>query len=142
MLGANARVVCLGIIWCGFAGGGLWFAVSLDEMVGVQREARPLDAPSERLERPRSPMPPRLSYAEVIALAKVAAKKELGKQFDDVIVKSVVFEPGTGLWSVSFDPPPSRRPSDGCLIVFVHDRDKTTDLQPWLLPQPRSIERE
>jgi len=125
----SVHVVCLGIVCSGVAGGGHWPANSMNADIGVQRVARPLDVPSERLERPRHPVPPLLSHAEVIGLAKAVAKKELGKRFDDVEVKSVVFEPGTGLWSVSFDPKPPRRPSDGCLIVFVHDKDKSTDLQ-------------
>jgi hypothetical protein len=99
--------------------------------------ARPLDIPSERLERPRPeqdrlsrpPLSPTLSQAEVIKLAKAEARKELGKRFNDYEIKSVIFESSTGLWSVTFDRHPPRRSPDGCVVVFVHDKDKTTNLQ-------------
>ena len=99
--------------------------------------ARPLDVPAERLERPRPEQDrfsrpqfsPRLSQAEVIRLAKTEAKKELGKRFDDYEVKSVIFDSSTGLWSVTFDPNPPRRSPDGCLVVFVHDKEKATEFQ-------------
>lgn len=98
---------------------------------------RPLDVPAERLERPR-PEQDRfsrpqvsslLSQAEVIRLAKAEAKKQLGKRFDDYEVKSVIFESSTGLWSVTFDHNPPRRAPDGCVVVFLHDKDKTTKFQ-------------
>ena len=99
--------------------------------------ARPLDIPAERLERPRPEqdrlsrpqLSPMLSQAEVITLAKVAAKKELSTRFNDYEIKSVIFEPTTGLWSVTFDRNPPRRSPDGCVIVFVRDKDKTANLQ-------------
>lgn len=99
--------------------------------------ARPLDIPAERLERPRPEQDrlsrpqahPQLSQAEVIRLAKVEAKKELGKRFNDYEIKSMIFEPTTGLWSVTFGLNPPRRSPDGCLVVFVHDKDKSTELQ-------------
>lgn len=102
------------------------------------RIARPLDIPSERLERPRPeqdwlsrpPLSPLLSQTEVIRLAKVEAKKELGKRFNDYEVKSAIFEASTGLWSVTFDHNPPRRAPDGCVVVFVHDKDKTAEFQP------------
>ncbi|MFO0707066.1 MAG: hypothetical protein U0412_09450 [Nitrospira sp.] len=96
-------------------------------------EARPLDIPSERLERPRPEQDrlpestPRLTQSEVIALAKKAAKKELGKTFSDYDVKSVLYEPSASLWSVTFELAPPRRPSDGCLLVLVHDPDRSTE---------------
>ena len=98
--------------------------------------ARPIDIPTERLERPRpeqeraqrNQQKPVLQHAEVIGLAKVAATKELGKSFDDYEVKAVVFDPATSTWSVTFDPKPPRRSSEGCLIVFVRDETKDTDL--------------
>ena len=99
--------------------------------------ARPLDGPAERLERPRPEQDrlsrpqayPQLSQAEVIRLAKVEAKKEWGKRFNDYEIKSMIFEPTTGLWSVTFGLNPPRRSPDGCLVVFVHDKDKSTELQ-------------
>ncbi len=98
---------------------------------------RPLDIPAERLERPRPeqdrlsrpPLGPLLSQAEVIKLAKAEAKKELGKRFNDYEVKSVIFDSMAGLWSVIFDRDPSRRVPDGCIVVFVHDNDKTVEFQ-------------
>jgi hypothetical protein len=99
--------------------------------------ARPLDVPAGRseLSRPeqdrvsRSQAGPTLSQAEVLRLAKVEAKKELGKRFNDYEIKSVIFEPTTGLWSVTFDHNPPHRSPDGCLVLFVRDKDKTTELQ-------------
>lgn len=99
--------------------------------------ARPLDIPSERLERPRPEqdrlsqpqVSPTLSQAEVITLAKVEAKKELGKRFHDYEITSVIFESSTGLWSVTFNHNPPRRAPDGCVVVFVHDKDKTAEFQ-------------
>lgn len=98
--------------------------------------ARPPDIATERLERPR-PEPDRLSsgrpkanlrQAEVIALAKAAATKELGQSFDGFELKAVVFDPTAKIWSVTFDPKPPRRSSEACVIVLVRDDTKDTDL--------------
>jgi hypothetical protein len=107
-----------------------------DEFEGYLQIARPLDVPSERLERPRpeqdrlyrSQPKAALRQAEVIALAKAAAKKELGKSIDDYELKAVVFDPTAKTWSVTFDPKPPRRSSEACVIVLVHDDTKDTDL--------------
>ena len=120
----------------GFSSGGNVLAGSAGESEWLQI-ARPLDVPAERLERPhpeqdrfsRSQGSPTLSQAEVLKLAKVEAKKELGKRFDDYEVKSVIFESSTGLWSVTFDLNPPRRSPDGCVVVFIHDKDKTAEFQ-------------
>lgn len=109
----------------GFAGEQDWLQI-----------ARPLDIPAERLERPRPEQDrlsrpqssPALSQAEVLTVAKAEARKELGKRFADYEIKSVIFDSSTGLWSVTFDRNLPRRSPDGCLVVFVHDKDKTTDL--------------
>lgn len=91
-------------------------------------DARPLDIPSERLERPRPEQDRRhLTQAEAIALAKKAAKQELGNAFFDYEVKSVLYDPSAELWSVTFEPVPPRRPSGGCLLVLVHDADRSTE---------------
>ena len=99
---------------------------------------RPLDVPAERLEHPR-PEQDRLSRpqsdsslskAEVIKIAKAEARKELGKRFDDYEIKSVIFEPSTGMWSVTFDRIQAHRSPDGCAVVFVRDKDKTAEFQP------------
>ena len=95
--------------------------------------ARPLDVPAERLERPRPEQDrssrPVLTQAEAIKLAKAEAKKELGKRFDEYEVKAAIFDASTGLWSVTFDHSPPDRSSGGCVVVFVHDNDKATDLR-------------
>ena len=124
------------VILLGFSSGGNVPAGSAGESEWLQI-ARPLDVPAERLERPRPeqdrvsrpPFSPTLSQAEVIRLAKAEAKKELGKRFNDYEIKGVIFEPTTGLWSVTFDHNPPRRSPDGCVVVFVHDKDKATNLQ-------------
>ena len=95
--------------------------------------ARPLDIPAERLERPR-PEQDRslrsvLSQAEVLKLAKAEARKQFGKRFDEYEAKAVIFEPSTGLWSVTFEQAPPHRSPEGCIVVFVRDTDKTTELQ-------------
>lgn len=132
---ASVAVIAI-VMLLGFSSGGNVQAGSADEDDWLQI-ARPLDVPAERLERPRPEQDrlsrPRfssmLSQIEVVKLAKVEAKKELGKRFNDYEIKSVIFEPTTGLWSVTFDHNPPRRSPDGCLIVFVHDKDKTTEFQ-------------
>lgn len=99
--------------------------------------ARPLDVPAERLERPRPEQDraarpqssPALSQADVIKIAKAEARKELGKRFDDYAIKSVIFESSTGLWSVTFDRNEAHRSSGSCVVVFVHDKDKTAEVQ-------------
>lgn len=98
--------------------------------------SRPPDIPTERLERPRPEQDRSVSgqpkaglrQADVIALAKAAAKKELGKSFDDYELKAVVFDPTASTWSVTFDPKPPRRSSEACVIVLVRDDTKDTDL--------------
>jgi hypothetical protein len=104
---------------------------------GYLQIARPLDVPSERLERPRpeqdrfyrSQPTASLRQTDVIALAKSAAKKELGKSFDDYELKAVVFDPTAKIWSVTFDPKPPRRSSEACVIVLVRDDTKDTDVR-------------
>jgi hypothetical protein len=97
---------------------------------------RPLDIPTERLERPRPEQdrpvgvqPTNLRQTNAIALAKAAAKKELGKSYDDYELKAVVFDATEKIWSVTFDPKQPRRSSESCIIVFVHDDTKDTELQ-------------
>ncbi len=131
----SAAVVAIATLFClsfgenvsvGFAGERDWLQI-----------ARPLDVPAERLERPRPEQDrlsrpqsnPSLSQAEVIKIAKAEARKELGKRFDDYEIKSVIFESSTGLWSVTFDRSQAHRSPDGCVVVFVHDKDKTAEVQ-------------
>jgi hypothetical protein len=96
---------------------------------------RPPDMATERLERPqRSPtdspdaLHAKLTQAEVVRLAKAAAKKEKGKTFDDYDLKSVTFDPTNQEWTVSFDPKPPRRASEECLLVIVKDDTRETKL--------------
>lgn len=96
--------------------------------------ARPLDIPTERLERPR-PEQERslrsraaLEPAAVVKWAKQRAKKELGPAFDDYELKAVVFDPTTRLWSVTFDPKRHRGATAACLIVFVQDDTHDTEV--------------
>jgi hypothetical protein len=99
--------------------------------------SRPPDIATERLDRPRpepdrfniSQSGSRLRQAEAIALAKGAAKQELGRSFDEYDVKAVVFDPTEKVWSITFDPKQSRRSSETCLIVFVRDETKGTELR-------------
>jgi hypothetical protein len=97
---------------------------------------RPLDIPTERLERPRSEQDRPVSVQQtnlrqtnVIALAKAAAKKELGKSYDDYELKAVVFDATEKIWSVTFDPKQPRHSSEACVIIFVHDDTKDTKLR-------------
>jgi hypothetical protein len=95
---------------------------------------RPPDIATERLDRPqrRPAQSPdvvtqaTLTQAEVVRLAKIAAKNEKGKTFDDYDLKSVSFDPTNREWTVSFDPKPPRRPSEECLLVIVKDDTKGT----------------
>lgn len=134
-LALSAAVVAIATLFClsfgenvsvGFAGERDWLQI-----------ARPLDIPAERLERPRPEQDrlsrpqfsPALSQAEVIKIAKAEARKELGKRFDDYAIKSVIFESSTGLWSVTFDRNQAHRSPESCVVVFVHDQDKTAEVQ-------------
>lgn len=131
----SAAAVAIATLFClspgenvpaGFAGEPDWLQI-----------ARPLDIPAERLERPRPEQDrlsrpqsgPALSQAEVITIAKAEARKELGKRFNEYEIKSVIFELSTGLWSVTFDRNQVHRSPDGCVVVFVQDKDKTAEVQ-------------
>jgi hypothetical protein len=107
-------------------------AVAAEQGIPPQVQ-RPPDMTTERVERPqRSPtdspdaLHAILTQAEVIRLAKAAAKKEKGKTFDDYDLKSVTSDPTTREWTVSFDPKPPRRASEECLLVIVKDDTRET----------------
>lgn len=132
----TSLAVATAVMLLGLSSGGNVPAGDAGESEWLQM-TRPLDVPAERLERPR-PEQDRfsrpqvsslLSQAEVIRLAKAEAKKQLGKRFDDYEVKSVIFESSTGLWSVTFDHNPPRRAPEGCVVVFLYDKDKTAKFQ-------------
>ncbi len=71
-----------------------------------------------------------LTQAEAIRLAKMAAKKEKGKQLDDYELNSVIFDPTNREWTTSFEPKPSRRSSLKCLLIVVKDDTKETKVLP------------
>jgi hypothetical protein len=89
---------------------------------------------TERVDRPQRPVghsfgavtQSALTQAEVVRLAKTAAKKETGKKFDDYELNSVIFDPQNREWAVLFNPKPPRRASEACLTVFVKGDTKET----------------
>jgi hypothetical protein len=108
-------------------------AVAAERGIPAQVQ-RPPDMAIERLERPERP-PARspdalnhaiLAQAEVIKLAKTAAKKEKDKKFDDYDLKSVTFDPTNREWTLSFDPKPPHRAAEECFLVIVDDDTRET----------------
>ena len=65
-----------------------------------------------------------LKQAEVVGLAKTAAKKEKDKALDDYDLKSVTFDRTNREWSLSCDPKRRRRASGECFLVIVKDDTK------------------
>jgi hypothetical protein len=108
-------------------------AMAADTGIPPQVQSSP-DMSIQRLERLRQPSAHSpeavtqaiLIQAEVIRLAKTAAKQAIGKQFDDYELTSVIFETTTRKWTVTFDPKPPRRTSEECLLVIVNDDTKET----------------
>jgi hypothetical protein len=108
-----------------------WFALGVAGGQGVAPHlSRPPDIPIERLDRPR-PEQDRamLRQSEAVALAKAAAKQELGHSFDEYEVKAAVFDSAGNSWSVTFSPKQVRVPSAGCVVVFVHADTRATDVR-------------
>ena len=70
-----------------------------------------------------------LKQAEVVRLAKTAAKKENDKTLDDYDLKSVTFDRTNREWNVSFDPKRARRAPGECFIVIVKDDTKETNVR-------------
>lgn len=68
-----------------------------------------------------------LMQADVLNLAKATAKRETGRKFDDYELKSVVFDPQSREWTVSFQSK-ARQTSKGCLMVVVNDATRDTKL--------------
>lgn len=90
----------------------------------------PSDISTERLERPRPEQDrPMLQQLEAIALAKVAAKQELGGSFDEYELKAAVFDPMAHSWAITFSPPKSRVTPEGCVVVFVQADTRATDIR-------------
>lgn len=92
--------------------------------------SRPPDIPTERLDRPRPEQDrPMLRQSEAVALAKAAAKQELGSSFDEYEVKAAVFDSTGNYWSITFSPKQVRVPSAGCVVVFVRAETRATDVR-------------
>lgn len=99
--------------------------------------SRPLDIPTERLDRPQpehnrfrgNRAPAALKETEVVALAKAAARKELGRSYDEYVLSAVVFDPSAIRWSVTFDAKQPRRSTESCIIVSVRDDTKDTEIR-------------
>lgn len=92
--------------------------------------SRPPDIPTERLDRPRPEQDrPMLRQSEAVALAKAAAKQELGRSFDEFELTAAVFDPTGNSWSVTFRPKQPRVPSEGCVVVFVRADTRATDIR-------------
>ncbi len=122
----RGTVAVLGIsvvVWCGSLG------------VASEREEsphllRPPDMSTERLERPRPEQDrPMLRQSEAVALAKAAAKQELGRLFDEYELKAAVFDPTANSWSITFSPQPSRVFPEGCVVVLVRADTRATDVR-------------
>jgi hypothetical protein len=130
---SNIRCAVLAIFFLVDGGG----AVEAASYQGLNlRFHRSPDVPLKRLDRPlretdRPPAPKRLSVltqTEAIAIAKIAAKEELGTTFRRYEVRSVFFDPTKQEWSVSFDLPSRQRNPTSCVTVFVHDETRTPDV--------------
>jgi hypothetical protein len=97
---------------------------------------RPSDITMERGDRPQRPLAhvssglssATLMQTEVVRLAKSAAKKEKGRTFDDYHLRSVIFDPNSREWTVSFNPKPPRLASAECLLVIVKDDTRQTNV--------------
>ena len=102
-------------------------AVAEEKGISPQLQ-RPPDIATERLDRPQLPQAQSpgavthttLTQAEVVRLAKSAAKKEKGRKLDDYDLRSVIFDTENREWTVSFDPKPPRRASAECLLISVN----------------------
>jgi hypothetical protein len=68
-----------------------------------------------------------LMQADVLNLAKTTAKRETGRAFDDYQLDSVIFDPQSREWTVSFQSK-ARQTSKGCLIVVVNDATRATKM--------------
>ena len=122
----------------------LFVSVEMSSSPGIAREqplsphlSRPLDIPTERLDHSQQERnrlrgdqaQAALNETEVVALAKAAARKELGKSYDEYVLKTVVFDPSAIRWSVTFDAKLPRRSTESCIIVSVRDDTKDTKIR-------------
>jgi hypothetical protein len=86
---------------------------------------------AERDIRSQAPLPAHalnqatMMQAEVLKLAKTTAKREKGRKSDGYEVKSVVFDPQSREWTVSFDPG-ARHNLKECFLVIVNDDTRET----------------
>lgn len=91
--------------------------------------SRPPDIPTERLDRPRSEQDrSTLRQSEAVALASAAAKKKLGRSFDEYRLKAAVFNPSENSWTVTFNPIHLHIPSEACVVVVVRADTRATDV--------------
>ncbi len=117
-------VLSVGVVAC-------WFALgAAGEQGGAPHLSRPPDIPIERLDRPRPEQDrPMLGQSEAVALAKAAAKQELGSSFDVYALKAAVFDSTGNFWSITFSPKQGHILSARCLVVFVHADTRATDVR-------------
>lgn len=110
-------------VWCGSLG-------VAGERGVPPHLSRPPDISTERLDRPRPEQDrPLLRQSEAVALAKAAAKQELGHSFDEFELTAAVFDPTENSWSVTFRPKQPRVLSEGCVVVFVRADTRATDIR-------------
>lgn len=121
--GAAAVLGISVVVWCGSLG-------VAGERGVPPHLSRPPDISTERLDHPR-PEQDRsmLRQSEAVALANAAAKRELGRSFDEYELTAAVFDPTGNSWSVTFRPKQPRVPSEGCVVVFVHADTSATDIR-------------
>jgi uncharacterized UPF0160 family protein len=70
-----------------------------------------------------------IRQSEAVALAKAAGIMDMGGLFDEYELKAAVFDPAKNSWSITFSPKHSRVPSEGCVVVFVRDDTRATDVR-------------
>jgi hypothetical protein len=108
-----------------------WFALgAAGEQGAAPHLSRPSDIPIERLDRPRPEQDrPMLRQSEAVALAKAAAKQELGGSFDVYALKAAVFDSTGNFWSITFSPKQGHNLSAGCVVVVVHADTRATEVR-------------
>ena len=74
--------------------------------------------------------PAHLTQAEVLALAKTAARKEVRQKLYDYDITSAIFDSLAREWSVLFAQRHPRPASHVCLYVYVNDDTKDATVQP------------
>ena len=109
------------------AGGGM--LVGIGALVGAMITSAPGDAAMQPVARAALPgTQAQAAEAATPVLAKADPAITTPEQAGYAI-KSVIFESSTGLWSVTFDRNQAHRSPESCVVVFVHDQDKTAEVQ-------------